>query len=884
MASEAVYLQGLLRLVDFPDIANGLRARDPARLNFGLGVVYADAEARQFQVVFPILGVPTAYPADAFVTGQLKMQLSDAERLRPRIEALVQARQPGSGLSFAIPRPSKKAAEPKAPQTPRLPSAGVVPQKPIAGAAAPERRSTQTVSVRSADISASHPQLAPMADVKSLRDQLALVQQKLASGGARPSVLQEAEKLRAHIKYAEELEATQFARTAAFSARSRRWDDAKFGTIARDASAETIAGAIRSQKEPLGFTYATQRLGLMKELVRVPREKQRAYIDEIAFFDKQEKRKFESELAEWRKAKDAYEYGTTDAEGNLIQPEPPGKSPIPATSILIVEYSDGSRRVVNLREDPPILYPAKTHPTEWATARLAAILMPKGKMKVRGGGGSEGYELRRELEAGGERFRGPGNKIYVTDTLRDRLANDASFADTYFMRMGKSAIQKKTEILHRRGEGETATSAAERMAALGVPVTEEEVAATEQIVRLLLGEPVRGMLAGTESALPRGARLKKGEVPTGKVFVGADQYAYIGGTTKKFPRIAQAKEFLRLHGFPEPVFFFADELLDDEDEGLGEELTEEEREAALSFSIPRPSRSAPAEPGAAEDLFGEEEDEDEFEGAVEEEEDVPFVIPRPRKNRRNPQGDHPLTARALVYAQRLAADPQARQAVQDPSLLVGKGGNASVYALPRDPDLVVRVEDGRWSTPTTDLTPSVVPNLMGACNVGQPLARTGNITILLRQYGFPAGMMRREPAFASPDRDDIYVDRIRAAAAMPQSAYDQVARDLLHVNAVGLQWDPSNSNNILIDPDHGRFGLVDLSPQHGTYAPTAAEVVTCLVGNTHAYAAPQTEVPLRPYRKLIIQKMMQAADNVGLPRTFPNDSSFAYSLKLAGLA
>jgi hypothetical protein len=170
-------------------------------------------------------------------------------------------------------------------------------------------------------------------------------------------------------------------------------------------------------------------------------------------------------------------------------------------------------------------------------------------------------------------------------------------------------------------------------------------------------------------------------------------------------------------------------------------------------------------------------------------------------------------------------------------------------------------------------------------NVGQPLARVGDATVLLRQRGVPAGLTHGEPAAKGENRNQVYLRRIQLAAGMPQSAYDQLAADLLRANELGFTWDPSKSNNILIDAPRGRFGLVDLSPRdpQSDYENTAAEAVTCLVGNTHAWRASHLEGELRDERRAIIRKMMLAADRAGLPRgDDPAGSSYMYSLTLAG--
>lgn len=252
-------------------------------------------------------------------------------------------------------------------------------------------------------------------------------------------------------------------------------------------------------------------------------------------------------------------------------------------------------------------------------------------------------------------------------------------------------------------------------------------------------------------------------------------------------------------------------------------------------------------------------------------------------------GEHPLHDRAHQIASSLE-DPAALAAASSEETMIGRGGNATVHSIPGEEELVLRVSRrGGFSSGEEDVLARAerVENPFGDMNVGQPLARVGGATVLLRQRGEPAGMSTSEPAFKREDRDEVYRARIEAAAQMPQSAYDRVAGDLLRANQLGYTWDPSKSNNILIDRAGGRFGLVDLSPRSpkSGYANTAGEVVSCLVGNTHASRASHLDQDLVGPRREIIRRMMLAADRVGLPRgDSPNDSSYRYSLSLAGMS
>jgi hypothetical protein len=257
--------------------------------------------------------------------------------------------------------------------------------------------------------------------------------------------------------------------------------------------------------------------------------------------------------------------------------------------------------------------------------------------------------------------------------------------------------------------------------------------------------------------------------------------------------------------------------------------------------------------------------------------------------------EHPLHDRAHQVAQRLE-DPDALAAASSPETMIGRGGNASVHEIPGEEDLVLRVLKRGAQADRDDPSARRVPNPYGDMNVGQPLASVGHATVLLRQRGEPAGMSSSDPAYRTPDRDRVYAQRIHAAASLSQGAYDRVLADLRRANDLGQIWDPSKSNNVLIDVGGDRLGLVDLSPREpgSQYVNSAGELIVALVGNTHAWRAeeslsPEETAGVQRDRERIIRMASIASARAGVPMSHyyrdrpEEDSSLAYSLKLAGL-
>ena len=218
---------------------------------------------------------------------------------------------------------------------------------------------------------------------------------------------------------------------------------------------------------------------------------------------------------------------------------------------------------------------------------------------------------------------------------------------------------------------------------------------------------------------------------------------------------------------------------------------------------------------------------------------------------------------------------------------IDRGGNASVYALPGT-DYVVRIPHAAHYVTWVDGLLTVVPDPFEGRNFGQAVAvdsKTG-ISVLLRQSGKPAGLAIpikakegvRTEAEAQQMNDTAYASAVRSAAALPQKAYDSLAASLEYVHKRGYAFDPSKSNNILIDQDASAFNIVDL--HEGAYRADAGDIIVPLMGNTYAwrYKGPTLQ---REYAA-IINKSMLAAERANLPA--PKDtSSLAYSFELAGM-
>jgi hypothetical protein len=229
---------------------------------------------------------------------------------------------------------------------------------------------------------------------------------------------------------------------------------------------------------------------------------------------------------------------------------------------------------------------------------------------------------------------------------------------------------------------------------------------------------------------------------------------------------------------------------------------------------------------------------------------------------------------------------------------LGSGGNAEVFTVEHYPRYVVRIPR------LLDLdhapkfgAPNIIDDpLFEGRNFGQAIAEFKNgVAVLLKQQGIPIGVppylrKRREEPDIQEKNDKLYEDSTRFVASMHEEAYRELIMDMEFLNNAGKRIDPSKSNNLLVDVKNNKFNLVDISDNNqrrNRNKPTEAVVV--LLDNSYGYIYKgQKEEELQKNRRIILDKLLTAAENLGVPFLhdrsdgIEGDSSLRYSLKLAG--
>lgn len=215
---------------------------------------------------------------------------------------------------------------------------------------------------------------------------------------------------------------------------------------------------------------------------------------------------------------------------------------------------------------------------------------------------------------------------------------------------------------------------------------------------------------------------------------------------------------------------------------------------------------------------------------------------------------------------------------------LGRGGNAAVYKIDGVKDFVLRVP-GPPGKGVQGLSPiEAVADIFPEGNVGQPVAKMGNATILKVQDGTPAGgpLGRDARAMGETAARKIYGSSIEKAADMPQSAYDEFAAMLMNLQKKGLQFDPSKANNVLIDSAGKRFNLVDITTRspNSTYNHSLSDMVVTLMDNGFINTLGDRGKLWQGQYQTILSKAVLAAERAGLPLEL-GGSSLRYSFQLA---
>jgi hypothetical protein len=218
---------------------------------------------------------------------------------------------------------------------------------------------------------------------------------------------------------------------------------------------------------------------------------------------------------------------------------------------------------------------------------------------------------------------------------------------------------------------------------------------------------------------------------------------------------------------------------------------------------------------------------------------------------------------------------------------LGAGGNATVFAIPADNEHVIRIQTRAWNG-SMEGELEAVEDPFPEFNVGQAVAKMGNVFILRRQEGVPAGLTHtdiKRLGFTQEVANEDYLERTARAANLPQEAYDELAKLFKVIIERGYKTDPSKPNNLLVDTEKQRFNLVDVTKNNSPrYKDDLGAMIGPLINTAYAHQVqdPSIEQQLVPLRAMIIDKAIQASINENLPYNGSDEPTVKYAFILAG--
>lgn len=218
-------------------------------------------------------------------------------------------------------------------------------------------------------------------------------------------------------------------------------------------------------------------------------------------------------------------------------------------------------------------------------------------------------------------------------------------------------------------------------------------------------------------------------------------------------------------------------------------------------------------------------------------------------------------------------------AVCIPVNLLGTGVNANAYSLPNMPTYVLKVNKNAVPANIKAFTPNDIN--FGDKNLGQPIGSLGEgYDVLLKQEGkehsisnWSQVLMQREEMTQSDAQS--FLRQLENIAALPQTAYNKQADDILFLHTQGYKIDPFNPSNFLITAS--AINTIDYFkiPEHEKqiFNCTVYDMVyglldVALFPTFHSLLSGDEQNKLVAAAKQTVQKCYQAASDKGLSTSF----------------
>lgn len=166
----------------------------------------------------------------------------------------------------------------------------------------------------------------------------------------------------------------------------------------------------------------------------------------------------------------------------------------------------------------------------------------------------------------------------------------------------------------------------------------------------------------------------------------------------------------------------------------------------------------------------------------------------------------------------------------------------------------------------------VIKDIFPGENYGQAVAKIGNCQVLLKVEGKACGIPQWNETLSRAGIEKIYGDYLVEAAAMPQKAYDDLAKKL---HKVRYRFD-AHSNNILMDLKKKKFNMVDVDTKEIDPPASFHEMTRALVDSYRIHKYGLNDESFVKQRKIILEKCIQASLNTGC--LYPHNDKEPYNI------
>ncbi|MDD3375525.1 MAG: hypothetical protein PHY73_07395 [Candidatus Omnitrophica bacterium] len=165
--------------------------------------------------------------------------------------------------------------------------------------------------------------------------------------------------------------------------------------------------------------------------------------------------------------------------------------------------------------------------------------------------------------------------------------------------------------------------------------------------------------------------------------------------------------------------------------------------------------------------------------------------------------------------------------------MIAEWGSTEVIEVPGlEDEFCLKLDSKEWKLGP----PEMIEDIMPGYNVGQPIAKVGNILILRRQRGRQAGI---HEDIKVKKRHDVralridYIEYLQKVAEMPQSAFNKLVHIMSALIDRGYQIDAGANTNLLVDFKAKGFPVVDVMPRLDGAEKSLLGLVSMLIDANH---------------------------------------------------